>query len=503
MTDETLEVVDTAPPGTYPDDIVSFGADDSDERPEHDPDEPWDEFDAEGLEELEGPLSFGGPVALEDDASFERWLQSALKALVAPELTVDGELGPRTRVAVKTFQRRVRELRPGAAALGVDGIAGAKTVAELELQTGTTATTRHEGDDVETPVLDDQTPTEEEPAPITSAEPATQSPATQTTTTGNLTIVEELVDGTVEYAVSDGQSTVRFSYWTPNYRKYKPYNVSAYTGERKNLVPDGEILAAGYGQSELRILKANALKESGGAFGAINTWDDQIVSWGMAQFAGHAGTLAALMADLKDNARSKAAYQRCFAANGIDVAYGAYPWKQTTKTGWHVVVSSPEGVKRGDDGWQYIRTQPRLIGAFLLAGNDAALQLGQMVFWRRSFLLKAIQKVIGRKDGSSKGGAVTRYLTSERGLALIVRLHNWMPANVVTWSNRFLAELQQKHSAADVYDPGTWDVYTDLEKEFAQLLADERKKVKSGSYDKYALDLSRARGSFVGQRSMA
>ena len=290
--------------------------------------------------------------------------------------------------------------------------------------------------------------------------------------------------------------------WTPDYRNYKPYNVSRYRGARKNLVPDGDILTAGYGLSELRILKANALKESGGAFGAINTWDDQIVSWGMAQFAGHAGTLAALLADLKDDARTRAAYQRYFAANGIDVAYGAYPWKQTTKTGWHVVVAAPEGPRRGDDGWNYIRTQPRLIGAFLLAGNDASLQLGQMLFWRRAFLLKAISKVIGRKDdGTSKGAAVLRYLTSERGLALIVRLHNWMPVNVVSWSNRFLAELQKRHTAAEVYDPGSWDVFGNLEAEFSQMLADERKRVKSGSYDTYALDLSRNRGSYVGQRS--
>jgi hypothetical protein len=33
------------------------------------------------------------------------------------------------------------------------------------------------------------------------------------------------------------------------------------------------------------------------------------------------------------------------------------------------------------------------------------------------------------------------------------------------------------------------------------MLADERKRVKSGSYDTYALDLSRARGSFTGKRS--
>lgn len=508
MHDESLEMIDTAPAGTYPDEPISFDAGAADlDRPQYDPDEPWDEFDSEGLEDLDGPLSFGGPVALADTSSFERWLQSALKALVSPDLEIDGELGPRTRVAVKTFQRRVRELRPGAAALGVDGIAGKKTIAELELQTGSTAPTRHEGDDVEAPVQDDSEPVEA-PADVATptvtvvTDPVVVTTTPTTTTTGNLTVSEELVDGTTEYAISDGNDTVRFSYWTPDYRNYKPYNVSRYRGARKNLVPDGDILTAGYGLSELRILKANALKESGGAFGAINTWDDQIVSWGMAQFAGHAGTLAALLADLKDDARTRAAYQRYFAANGIDVAYGAYPWKQTTKTGWHVVVAAPEGPRRGDDGWNYIRTQPRLIGAFLLAGNDASLQLGQMLFWRRAFLLKAISKVIGRKDdGTSKGAAVLRYLTSERGLALIVRLHNWMPVNVVSWSNRFLAELQKRHTAAEVYDPGSWDVFGNLEAEFSQMLADERKRVKSGSYDTYALDLSRNRGSYVGQRS--
>lgn len=508
MNDESLEMIDTAPAGTYPDEPVSFDAGPPEfDRPEYDSEEPWDEFDSEGLEELDGPLSFGGPVALADVSSFERWLQSAVKALVAPDLEVDGELGPRTRVAVKTFQRRVRELRPGAAALGVDGIAGPKTIAELELQTVSKAPTRHEGDDAEQPVIDDSEPVDERAdtimPPVVAEVPATTTaPAV---TVGNLTVTEEQVDGTTEYAISDGKDTVRFSYWTPDFRNYKPYNVSRYRGARKNLVSDGDIMTAGYGPSELRILKANALKESGGAFGAINTWDDQIVSWGMAQFAGHAGTLAALMADLRDDARTKAAYRRFFVDNGIDVAYGAYPWKQTTKTGWHVVVAAPEGPRRGDDGWNYVRTQPRLIGAFLLAGNDPSLQLGQMLFWRRSFLLKAIQKVIGRKeDGSSKGAAVARFLTSERGLALIVRLHNWMPVNVVNWSNRFLAELQKAHPAAEVYDPGGWDVFGSLEAEFSQKLADERKRVKSGSYDTYALDLSRARGSYVsGQRGSA
>lgn len=500
MIDE--DMIDTAPPGTYPDDVVSFSADgeDGSERPADDPNEPWDEFDEEALEELEDvAVSFGGPVALEDTSTYERWLQSALKALVAPELEVDGELGPRSRVAIKTFQRRACELRPGAAKLSADGIAGPRTIAELELQTQSKAPTRKEGDEAEVREVEEE-PSVSMSAPIVST--TTTTTTTVTTAAGNLKVTEEQVDGATEYVITDGSDTVRFSYWTPDYRNYKPYNVSRYRGAKKNLVPDADIIAAGYTRSELGVLKANALKESGGAFGAINTWDDQIVSWGMAQFAGHAGTLAALLADLKDGARTKAAFARLFVANGIDVAYGAYPWKDTTKTGWHVVAASDRGPLRGDDGWKHIRTQPRMLGAFLLAGNDPAIQLGQMIFWRRSFLLRAIQKIIGKKDdGSSKGAPVDRFLTSERGIALVVRLNNWMPVHVVSWSNRFLAELQKQHPGTNVYDPRTWDSLPDLEAKYAQMLADERKRVKSGSYDTYALDLSRSRGSYVGQRA--
>ena len=498
--DANDDTIDTAPAGTYPDEMVSFSADAEDglERPAEDDDEPWDEFDEEALGEVEeGAISFGGPVSLEDDSSYERWLQSALKALVAHDLDVDGELGPRTRVAVKTFQKRAGELRPGAPKLTADGIAGPKTIAELELQTQSTAPSKQEGDDAELRVVEDE-PT------AAAAAPAQQVDTAAPVGGSNLTVSEEQVDGTTEYVITDGRDTVRFSYWTEDYKKYKPYNVSRYRGARKNLVPDADILAAGFSKSEMGILKANALKESGGAFGAINTWDDQIVSWGMAQFAGHAGTLAALLADLKADPRAKAAYARFFAANGIDVAYGQYPWKDKTKTGWHVVVATDKGPLRGDDGWKHVRTQPRMIGAFLLAGNDPAIQLGQMLFWRRAFLHRAIQKVIGKKDdGSSKGAPVERYLTSERGLALIVRLHNWMPVHVVAWSNKFFAELQQRHKGVDVHDPSTWDVVDELERAFSQMIADERKRVKSGSYDTYALDLSQQRGSFVGQRSMA
>ncbi|MBA3546743.1 MAG: peptidoglycan-binding protein [Nannocystis sp.] len=474
---------------------MDFSGGEDDERdevgdPQRFSDEPWDDLDPEAaVEESDEILSFGN-VVLEDSSSFERWLQSALKALVDPRIVVDGELGPRTRTAVKMFQKRAREFNPRGPALAADGIAGRQTIAALEAATGCSASAVKEDDrEVASPEqLEASDPLIAVVPPMASA----------TAARGGEIVVRECGPADeLEYVITAGGDTVRFRYWTPDWNNYKPFNVSRYAGAKRGLLSDAQILASGYSTSELKILKANALKESGGAFGAINTWDDQIVSWGMAQFAGHAGTLAVLLAELKDDPRSAAAYDRWFAGNGIDVAYGAYPYKDSTRKGWHVVVRAGDRVHTGDDGWKHIRSQPRLIGAFLLAGNDPAIQLGQVLYWRRSFLTRAIGKAIGKLPGKAPGAAVSRFFTAERTLALIVRLHNWMPAYVVPWCDRFLAELAKER--ADAYDPEAWD--SALETAMAEKIAAERKRVKSGSYDTYALDLSRARGSFVASRS--
>jgi hypothetical protein len=177
------------------------------------------------------------------------------------------------------------------------------------------------------------------------------------------------------------------------------------------------------------------------------------------------------------------------------VEYGAYPWKDTTKKGWHVVVKDGDKVHRGDDGWSYVRTQPRLLGAFMLAGNDPAIALGQVLFWREKFLNRAIRKIIGKERGVRGGARVMEYVTAERTLALMVRLFNWMPAYVRRWGDRFLAELAEAEPDRDVYATTTWD--QTLEDWWAERVMKERREVKKGSYDTYALDLSRARGSFV------
>ncbi len=480
--DPELSVVDTTPAGADPGVLVSFDtpteADDALDPAAY-ADEPWTDIDPEAA--TDGQLSFDTTTPLVDVTTYERWLQSALKALVASDLGVDGKPGARTKKALERFQTLSPRL--GGPTLRADGVAGPKTIAALEQLTDSTAPTRKEGD-----------PVASTPAPV-----ATPTPAPTPTTTHCITVREvKTDDGATEYVISSGDNEVRFSYWTPEFRNYKPYNVSRYKGARKGLLKDEDFLKLGYSASEIKILKANALKESGGAFGAINTWDDQLVSWGMAQFAGQAGTLAALLSDLKDDPNSRAAYDRWFVASGIDVARGKYPWKNgEVKTGWHVVVTKQDGeVVRGNPGWEYIRSQPRLIGAFLLAGNDPAMQLGQCTFWRDGFIRRAINKRIAVRPDGSPGEAVFKYITSERGLALLVRLYNWMPAYVVSWSNRFIKELQAEHKGRDLSDPDQWD--QSIEDAFAKKISDERKRVKSGSYDTYALDLSRVRGSFVG-----
>ena len=435
-------------------------------------DEPWQDYDpeADDPDTADEPLSFDhASLDLENVSSFEYWLQSALKALVEPKLSVDGVLGRRSRIATKRFQARAHILG-GGPKLDTDGIAGDSTIAALEALTGSQAPKR---------------------SPSAPARPN----ATQTAKLGTVTVREREHKGKHIYEVSSAGDTVSFSYWTKSHRGYKPHCVSRYRGAKRDIIDDQTILDAGYSTSELGILRANSQKESGGTFGAINTWDNQIISWGMAQFAGHAGTLAALLVFLRELPSTAESYKQWFTANGLDVQYGPYPWKDRTKKGWHVVVQDGAKLLRGDDGWRYVRTQPNLLGAFMLAGNDPAIALGQVLFWRQAFLKRALHKIVGRKKGVRPGSRVIDFLTAERSLALMVRLYNWMPAYVRRWSNQFLAELATSEPASKVYNPAKWDQA--LETWWAERVMKERRDVKKGSYDDYALELSRERGSFV------
>lgn len=69
----------------------------------------------------------------------DRWVQACLQRLIAPSLTVDGALGPRSFQALREFQRRVAEFIPGAPPLTVDGQLGPATLAALARASDTPA----------------------------------------------------------------------------------------------------------------------------------------------------------------------------------------------------------------------------------------------------------------------------------------------------------------------------------------------------------------------------
>lgn len=434
-------------------------------------------------------LSFGDGDEISTQSA-NHWLQSCLRRLVDPALTVDGAVGLRTRTALKTYQRRTGRLTP-------DGLAGPRTIAALATEVGVACPGAH----VSTPAPATA------PATVSHAEPAevvevVTQPAPGDEVRGEFRVhAVELADG-VQYIVSSKDDEVRFSYWSERHSggKGDDFNVSQYRGGKKGLVTTATLAAQGYAPGAIQIFQANALKESGGLFGAINTWDDQIVSWGVAQFAGRAGTLAALLAGLMEDPVAAPAYRRYFAENGLTVAHGKYPRKahngkpERMFTGWHAVAATPEGPLLGDDAWLYVRRTPRLLGALMLAGNDLAIQIGQARFWMAHFLERAVHKVVVRDHrGEHK---VCDYLTSTYGLGLVARLFNWMPAHVQPWFAEFVDELARRHPDLDIRSSATWTAHPKLAEEFAELLKDKRRRVKKGSYDTYGTDLDRAPGSY-------
>jgi hypothetical protein len=91
-----------------------------------------------------GPAAAPAPAAAGgiDTASYERWLQSGLNAVLHASLAVDGVLGPATSRTVRTFQGRAQELV--GTRLAVDGVAGAQTKDALATATATPAPTIRE-----------------------------------------------------------------------------------------------------------------------------------------------------------------------------------------------------------------------------------------------------------------------------------------------------------------------------------------------------------------------
>lgn len=383
----------------FPDQFFAFHSSDSDES-----DEPWSEADLDGDPHFDHTsesdvLSFDTSDEPLDFNSRERWLQSCLRRLVNPKLAVDGKPGRGTRRALRSFQKYYRKHYPDGIKLSIDGIIGPNSTAALEQCTQSRAPEITESEYQAKLKQDTAAP-----------QPDIERPA-PATTDGPLTVSKKTVNGKRVYTISGHGEEVSFRYKTRERLGAKgklvtdSYNVSRYRGGKTDLLSDEDLNKVGYTTAEIKILKANALKESGGKFGAINTWDNQIVSWGMAQFAGHAGSLAGLMRAIKEDAPR--AFAKHFTAVGIDIDTGPYPYynrkngKKDTKKGAHVVITTKSRTYLGDDGWSYMRTQPKLLGAMMIAGNDPEIQLAQCIYWKRVFLDRAVNTVIGARRNYS------------------------------------------------------------------------------------------------------
>lgn len=397
------------------------------------------------------------------------WLQQALKQQVAPELVVDGKCGKATTAAIKLFQ--------AGAGLVADGKSGPRTIAALEQKTGTKAPPRRVVASTPLPVASDSPPG------------------------GHLTVTSAIHKNVPGYRVSDGKDSVTFAYFTPKVKQYHdPCCMGGGYAGATTKIEHADFVRAGYGPSEEKIFNANSGKEAGGKFGVINSWDNQLISWGICQFAGVAGTLASLMSTLKKDKGSAAAFKRLFVDNGVDVATGTHRTRAAKKTagiggGKHLVVRVAGRELHGDEALEHIRTDPRLLGAFMLAGNDAEVQRVQLAFWLKHFLRKSYRCHVGYQKGVRNGRPIGDYLTTERGRAVIARVHNGRPDNVRVWGTAALAELHKRFSR-NVYDPKTWD--GELEAAFIDLISKARKDHSGKSYDKFATNLGTRRGSFKG-----
>ncbi|MEZ4426503.1 MAG: hypothetical protein R3A51_02290 [Nannocystaceae bacterium] len=312
-----------------------------------------------------------------DTSSFERWVQSCLQQTVQPGLRVTGALGPWSREALCLLQRSLR--------LSAHGLLDDATLAALEQLSG-----------IERPVIAESR---------RRAGAGELGHADGDDAAPELVVTTRDTDEGVVHKVALAGDAIEFRYRTrerlhpDGSQTADSFNVWSYRKlARKDSVGDAELQAGGLSMSEIRILRENAFKESRGSFGAVNSWDRQIISWGMAQFAGHAGTLANLLAFIAEDA--PVAFAAWFTRFGVSVEHGSYPYidrkkhEYTTRRGAHVVIVDGETRLAGDRAWEHVRQSPRLIGLLMLAGNDLRIQVAQCRYWKFAFLDKTVARLV-------------------------------------------------------------------------------------------------------------
>lgn len=169
-----------------------------------------------------------------------------------------------------------------------------------------------------------------------------------------------------------------------------------------------------YGISEVEAKALLFVSRNEGKFNAVNTYDRAAISFGFVQFAGGSGggTFPKMMATLKQD--SPAVFKDKFGKYGIDVEFAEQDGNVTSAT---VVAIDPVTGKvlRGQDAEQYIRNLPGLLGPFLGAGHDKAVQQAQVKTAVKEYVIPSR----GSKFSADASASVLKYKQSGKDIVSV------------------------------------------------------------------------------------
>jgi len=168
--------------------------------------------------------------------------------------------------------------------------------------------------------------------------------------------------------------------------------------------------------SEINVMLVTSANE--GSLDAINTWDNQYLSFGIFQWtlgsAGQAGELPALLSNLKR--RYPTEFQYYFGQFGVDTI------SMDGVTGW-LSLNGKQLVNAVDKN---IMRQPIWALRFAIAGMDALVQSVQVLH-----AISRLDQFYFRPSQTLQGFALSQLLTSEFAVALLLDHHVNRPSHVI------------------------------------------------------------------------
>jgi hypothetical protein len=168
--------------------------------------------------------------------------------------------------------------------------------------------------------------------------------------------------------------------------------------------------------SEIKVMQVTAANE--GSLDAINTWDNQYLSFGIFQWtlgsAGQQGELPALLSTLKRRYPSE--FQYYFGQFGLDVS------SLDGITGW----LSLNGTRLVTEAHKNLMRQPIWALRFAIAGMDAIVQSVQVLQ-----AISRLDRFYFIPSQSLQGFALSQLLSSEYAVALLLDQHVNRPSHVI------------------------------------------------------------------------